>query len=134
MNEAISESTRVTTPNTNALAHNTGSRFGTAVNDDRIIPVPYSPVTNNTPSTPSANSANRTPPRLAPTASNAACRAGRNRSHSRLMKKPMTPPRNANAPMPSNMVIQLDRSVVSLNHSEITTLPWLTGSTVSRET
>ena len=133
-NDAISESTSVTAPNTSALAHSTGSLRGTAVSDERIIPVPYSPVTNSTPSTPMANSAKRTPPRLAPTASNAACRAGRIRSHCWLVKNPMTPPSNANAPMPSAMVIQLDRSVVSLSHSEVITRRSLTGSTASRET
>jgi len=56
------------------------------VSDDRIMPVPYSPVTNSTPSTPMASSVNRAPARLVPTASNAACRAGRIRSQSRFRK------------------------------------------------
>ena len=48
---------RVTPPNTIAFAHSTGSRFGTAVNDARIIPVEYSAVMIRTPSTPIASCA-----------------------------------------------------------------------------
>jgi hypothetical protein len=43
--------TAVTAARTNAFAHSAGSRFGTAVSVDRIMPVEYSPVTMSTPRT-----------------------------------------------------------------------------------
>ena len=57
-------SANVTAPKTPTFAHSTGSRFGTAVNEARIIPVEYSPVMISTPSTPIASCASWTPARL----------------------------------------------------------------------
>ena len=52
---ATSDVTPTTTVNTESLAQSTGSRFGTAVSDERIMPVAYSPVMSSTPSTPTAS-------------------------------------------------------------------------------
>jgi hypothetical protein len=54
----------VTVPKTPALAHRTGSRFGTAARVERIIPVEYSPLITRTPSAPRASWARLTPIRL----------------------------------------------------------------------
>src|SRR2546423_154494 len=51
-NALISLTTNETTANTTAFAPSTGSRVGTAENVERIEPVPYSPDTTSTPSTP----------------------------------------------------------------------------------
>lgn len=50
-----------TEPNTTAFAPRTGQRRGTAANVERIMPVPYSPVTNSTPSTPMNSWARKKP-------------------------------------------------------------------------
>ena len=50
-------SASVTEPKTIALAQSTGSRFGTAVNEARIMPVEYSALITSTPSTPIASCA-----------------------------------------------------------------------------
>ena len=53
---------RSTTPaNTATFPHNIGSRRGTTVNEERIIPVLYSPLISRTPSTPIANCAKKMP-------------------------------------------------------------------------
>ena len=49
---------------TPSFAHSTGSRRGTAVSEERIIPVLYSPLISSTPSTPIASWENRMPFRL----------------------------------------------------------------------
>ncbi len=48
-------STNVTEANTAIFAHSTGSRRGTAIRLERIIPVEYSPLITSTPSTPIAS-------------------------------------------------------------------------------
>ena len=53
----ININTNVTAEKTPILAHSTGSRFGTAMKLDRIMPVEYSEVMIMTPSTPIAASA-----------------------------------------------------------------------------
>jgi hypothetical protein len=55
MNDAMSMSPNVTAANTMILAHSTGSRRGTAIRLERIMPVEYSPVMTRTPRTPIAN-------------------------------------------------------------------------------
>src|SRR2546421_12945784 len=50
--------------NTASFAHSTGRRRGTAVSEERIIPVLYSPLISSTPSTPKATTAKMTPFRL----------------------------------------------------------------------
>jgi hypothetical protein len=47
-----SASASATRPKTAGFAQSTGSRLGTAANDERIMPVEYSPVITSTPSTP----------------------------------------------------------------------------------
>ena len=47
--------------NTTIFAHSTGSRFGTAPSEARIIPVEYSPLITSTPSTPIASCDRLTP-------------------------------------------------------------------------
>src|SRR6478609_561074 len=47
--------------NTANLPHNIGSRLGTTVSEERIIPVLYSPVINSTPRTPTAICAKKVP-------------------------------------------------------------------------
>ena len=54
-NALASISTNVTEANTAILAHSTGSRRGTAIRLERIIPVEYSPLITSTPSTPIAS-------------------------------------------------------------------------------
>ena len=49
------ETAKVTTPNTVAVEKSAGSRFGTAVRVERIIPVPYSPVMTGAPRTVTTN-------------------------------------------------------------------------------
>ena len=53
---------RNTTPaNTASLPHSMGSRRGTTVSEERIIPVLYSPVISSTPRTPTASCAKNVP-------------------------------------------------------------------------
>ena len=47
--------------NTASLPHNMGSRLGTTVREERIIPVLYSPVISSTPRTPTASCAKNVP-------------------------------------------------------------------------
>lgn len=61
---AISMVPKTTDAATASVAHSTGSRFGTTPSEDRIIPVPYSPVIINAASTPSASWAKNVPVRL----------------------------------------------------------------------
>ena len=49
------ETRKVTTPNTRALEMSAGTRLGTAVRVERIIPVPYSPVMTSAPRTATTN-------------------------------------------------------------------------------
>src|SRR5260370_37091130 len=60
----ISMTANATAANTPSLAHRTGSRLGTAVSEERIIPVLYSPLISSTPSTPIASWENKMPFRL----------------------------------------------------------------------
>ena len=55
---AASETENTTPAKTASLAHSTGRRRGTAVSEDRIMPVLYSPLIISTPSTPKATTAN----------------------------------------------------------------------------
>ena len=57
----VTGSTRPTS--TITLAHSTGSRDGTTARVARIIPVPYSPLKDSTPTTPRTSWANSTPNR-----------------------------------------------------------------------
>ena len=65
--------TNTTAAVTAILAHSTGSRLGTTVSDERIIPVPYSPLITRTPRTPIASSAKLSPDRLTAMGSNCCC-------------------------------------------------------------
>src|SRR6478752_5757081 len=58
---AASMVTNTVPANTASLPHNIGSRLGTTVNDERIIPVLYSPVISSTPRTPTASWARNVP-------------------------------------------------------------------------
>ena len=57
MKLATSETEKITPANTASLPHRTGRRRGTAVSEERIIPVLYSPLIISTPSTPKATTA-----------------------------------------------------------------------------
>src|SRR5882757_7016530 len=61
---AASETEKITPANTASLAHSTGRRRGTAVSEERIMPVLYSPLIRSTPSTPKATTAKLMPVRL----------------------------------------------------------------------
>src|ERR1035437_4607290 len=65
MKLAMSEIEKIAPENTASLPHRTGSRRGTAVSEERIMPVLYSPLIISTPSTPKATWAKLTPFRLA---------------------------------------------------------------------
>src|SRR6516164_4935859 len=69
---ATSETEKMLPAKTATFPHSTGRRRGTAVSDDRIIPVPYSPPISSTPSTPNATTAKVTPFRLVVTGLKAA--------------------------------------------------------------
>src|ERR1700758_837452 len=66
---AAREAARTTPAKTPSLAHRTGRRRGTTVSEDRIMPVPYSPLIVRTPSTPKAMTAKVVPARLTETGS-----------------------------------------------------------------
>ncbi len=64
MKLAASETGKITPAKTASLPHRTGRRRGTAVSEERIMPVLYSPLIRSTPSTPKATTAKLTPVRL----------------------------------------------------------------------
>src|SRR6266545_598245 len=64
MKLVTSETEKIAPAKTASLAHRTGRRRGTAVSEDRIMPVLYSPLIRSTPSTPKATTAKLMPVRL----------------------------------------------------------------------
>jgi hypothetical protein len=72
MKLATSETGKMLPAKTASFPHRTGRRRGTAVSDERIIPVLYSPPISSTPSTPKATTAKMTPFRLVVTGSKVA--------------------------------------------------------------
>src|SRR5215470_10213519 len=75
MKLATSETEKMLPAKTASFPHSTGRRRGTAVSDERIIPVLYSPPVSSTPSTPKATTAKMTPVRLVVTGLKAALSA-----------------------------------------------------------
>src|SRR5262249_15208634 len=75
MKLATSATEKMLPAKTASFPHSTGRRRGTAVSDERIIPVLYSPPVSNTPSTPKATTAKMTPFRLVVTGLKAALSA-----------------------------------------------------------
>src|SRR5499425_433330 len=72
MKLATSETEKMLPAKTASFPHSTGRRRGTAVSEERIIPVLYSPPVTSTPSTPKATTAKMTPSRLVVTGLKAA--------------------------------------------------------------
>jgi hypothetical protein len=78
MKLATSETEKIVPAKTASFPHSTGRRRGTAVSEERIIPVLYSPLISSTPSTPKATTAKMTPFRLVVTGLKAAFSAALN--------------------------------------------------------
>jgi hypothetical protein len=118
--------TKTTTAKTAILPHRTGRRCGTAVSDDRIIPVLYSLAMNSTPRVPNASWAKVMPARLASTGpSSPASEAGPDAA-------PESSIEEASRPMPISSatavarVIVVERRDQNLIHSERITRPCVT--------
>src|SRR6516162_3889236 len=117
---------------TATFPHSTGRRRGTAVSQERIIPVLYSPPVSSTPSTPKATTAKMTPVRLVVTGLKAALSAALN-----VWYWPAVAPENS-APRPiisttaPSRVHMVDRRERNLVNSESRTRPWVTLSASPR--
>src|SRR5665213_410517 len=115
---AISDSVSTTPAKTPSLPHSTGKRRGTAVSDARIMPVLYSPLISNTPSTPIASCARVKPARLVATGLNVARSLALNVWYSSATTEEnnaLTPIINATAMSSVQTVERTDRNFV---HSE----------------
>src|SRR5262250_2122029 len=132
MKLATSETEKMLPAKTATFPHSTGRRRGTAVSDERIIPVLYAPPASSTPSTPKATTAKMTPFRLVVTGSKAALCA--------QLKVwywlAVTPENSAPGPVISttaaSRVHMVDRREPNLVTSESSTRPWVTFSAGTR--
>ena len=131
MKLATSETEKITPAKTTSFPHSTGSRRGTAVSDERIIPVLYSPLIISTPSTPKATTANIMPLRLVLTGLKLARSAGPKVWYWLAV----TAENSALMPIISttatSRVQTVERTVRNLVNSETSTRAWVTLSTGS---
>src|ERR1700712_4091954 len=128
--ELMRPTTKATTKSTRVLAANTGKRCGTAVKDERIIPVENSPLITSTPSTAMMSEAKVSPAVAAVVVKLAACASTATRcaAETRSTKADLSGMANATSDaMPTTSTTALirvqnvDRRVRSLIHSERTT-------------
>src|SRR6516162_5042403 len=132
MKLATSEAEKMLPAKTATFPHSTGRRRGTAVSDDRIIPVLYSPPTGSTPSTPKATTAKMTPFRLVVTGSKAAFSAQLKVWYWLAVTAGNSAPRPVISTTAASRVHTADRRERNLVNSETSTRPWVTLSAATR--
>src|SRR5262249_43993694 len=113
---------------TASFPHSTGRRRGTAVSDERIMPVLYSPPVSSTPSTPKATTAKVTPFRLVVTGLKAALSAQLKVWYWLAVTAENSAPRPAISTTAASRVHRVDRKERNLVNSESSTRPWVTFS------
>src|SRR5215470_19999322 len=129
---ATSETNKMLPAKTASFPHSTGSRRGTAVSDERIIPVPYSPPASSTPSTPTATTAKMTPSRLVVTGLKAAFCAQLKVWYWLAVTPENSAPRPIISTTAASRVHMVDRKERNLVNSESSTRPWVTLSPRTR--
>src|SRR6516164_8131010 len=132
MKLAASETEKMLPAKTASFRHSTGRRRGTAVCDERIIPVLYSPPVSSTPSTPKATTAKMTPFRLVVTGSKAARSAQLKVWYWLAVTAENSAPRPIISTTAASRVHMVDRRERNLVNSESSTLPWVTLSAGTR--
>src|SRR5215469_9962442 len=128
MKLATSETEKMLPAKTAAFPHSTGRRRGTAVSDERIIPVLYSPPVSSTPSTPKATTAKMTPFRLVVTGLKAALSAQLKVWYWLAVTPENSAPRPIISTTAASRVHMVDRKDRNLVDSESSTRPWVTFS------
>src|SRR5215470_6559073 len=126
MKLAASETEKMLPAKTTTFPHSTGRRRGTAVSDERIIPVLYSPPVSSTPSTPKATTAKMTPFRLVVTGLKAAFSAQVKVWYWRAVTPENCAPRPVISTTAASRVHMVDRREQNLVNSESSTRPWVT--------
>src|SRR5215469_3164525 len=111
---------------TASFPHSTGRRRGTAVSDERIIPVLYSPPISSAPSTPKATTAKMTPFRLVAMGLKAALSAQLNVWYLLAATSENSAPRPIISTTAASRVHMVDRKERNLVNSESSTRPWVT--------
>src|SRR5215468_9360278 len=132
MKLATSETEKMLPANTASFPHSTGRRRVTAVSDDRIIPVLYSPPISSTPSTPKAITAKMTPFRLVVTGLKTALWAALKVWYWLAFTPENSAPRPIISTTAASRVHMVDRRERNLVNSESSTRPWVTLSAGTR--
>src|SRR6516164_11682975 len=132
MKLATSETGKMLPAKTATFPHSTGRRRGTAVSEERIIPVLYSPPISSTPSTPKATTAKMTPFRLVVTGLKAAFSAQLKVWYWLAVTPENSAPRPVISTTPASRVHMVDRRERNLVNSESSTRPWVTFSVGTR--
>src|SRR5215469_11873884 len=132
MKLATSETEKMLPAKTATFPHSTGRRRGTAVSEERIIPVLYSPPISSTPSTPKATTAKMTPFRLVVTGLKAALRAQLKVWYWLAATPENSAPRPVISTTAASRVHMVERKERNLVNSENSTRPWVTLSAGTR--
>src|SRR5215468_9808018 len=132
MKLATSETGKMLPAKTATFPHSTGRGRGTAVSDDRIIPVLYSPPVSSTPSTPKATTAKMTPFRLVVTGLKAALSAQLKVWYWLAVTPENSAPRPIISTTAASRVHMVDRKERNLVNSESSTRRWVTLSAGTR--
>src|SRR5690349_1059949 len=132
MKLATSETEKIVPTKTASFPHSTGRRRGTAVSEERIIPVLYSPPVSSTPSTPKATTAKMTPFRLVVTGLKAALSAQLKVGYWPAVTAENSAPRPIISTTAASIVHMVDRRERNLVNSERSTRPWVTLSAGAR--
>src|SRR5580704_13226311 len=128
MKLATSETEEIVPAKTASFPHSTGRRRGTAVSEERIIPVLYSPLISSTPSTPKATTAKMTPVRLVVTGLKLARSAALNVWYWLAVTAENSAPMPIISTTAASRVHMVDRRERNLVSSESSTRPWVTFS------
>ena len=128
MKLATSETEKIVPANTASLPHKTGRRRGTAVSDERIMPVVYSPLISSTPSTPKATTAKTVPCRLVAAGLKAALSAALKVWYWLAVTAENSAPMPIISATAVSRVYMVDRSDRNLVNSESSTRAWVTFS------
>src|ERR1700745_3597429 len=126
MKLATSETEKIVAVKTASFPQSTGRRRGTAVSEERIIPVLYSPLINSTPSTPKATTAKMTPFRLVVTGLKAALATAVNVWYWLAVTPENSAPRPIISATAASRVHMVDRKERNFVNSERSTRPWVT--------
>jgi len=132
MKLATSETEKMLPAKTASFPHSTGRRRGTAVSDERIIPVLYSPPVSSTPSTPKATTAKMTPFRLVVTGLKAALSAQLKVWYWLAVTPENSAPRPIISTTAASRVHMVDRRERNFVNSERSTRPGVTLSADTR--